>query len=263
MYMSSQISGWHTTHDKLLRMTWKDPEFNTMVLVTSQRNISLSNKSASKPSGVVSSSISDANAQESTCTLETQDETVQEAESFEGQSNDSSTTSMGTLDRYFKPRPRNLAEEEEGNMCTSSPDQTAEEKSMQTLRWQLAIEAIRSYPVLQERFSPLDSHHLSHNQYLKPSVEELVTRYSSNWPSPTLLKRSQTEGKKMGMALWCASMAYGAVHIAAWNYYFPSRTEAIMWKFSAICITASGFIWLVINSLRINLSTGTGTGVDL
>ena len=82
--------------------------------------------------GVVSSSMSD--AQESTCTLETQDETVREAESFEGQSNDSSTTSISTLDRYFKPSPRNLAKEEEGNMSTSLLDQTAKEKSMQTLK---------------------------------------------------------------------------------------------------------------------------------
>jgi hypothetical protein len=122
---------------------------------------------------------------------------------------------------------------------------------MRLIRWQLAAEALRNYPILRERFTPISEKHQNSpgTQYLKPVVEELVTRYSSNWPTPTLLKRSATEGKKMGMVLWCASMAYGAVHVAAWNYYFPSRAEAILWKFSAITISASGLIWLLINGL--------------
>jgi hypothetical protein len=134
-------------------------------------------------------------------------------------------------------------------MAAGPPNQTAEEKSMHSLRWQLAIEAIRRYLILRARFTSLGSHHPSHNQYFKTSVEELLADYSSNWPSPTLLKRSQKEGKKMSVVLWCASMAYGAVHIVAWNYHFPSRAEAIMWKFCAVCITAIEFIWPLINGL--------------
>jgi hypothetical protein len=220
-----------------------------MVLVTGQVTISQSNKGQSKSEAAPISSISETESDESTSSLETRHETVQEDEAFERQSSRASPTSSSVLDEYFKPRPQALDEEEQGDMATGPPNQTDEEKFMQSLRWQLAIEAIRKYPTLRGRFSSLNSNHPSHNSYFKTSVEELVTNYSSNWPSPTLLKQSQTEGKKMGIALWCASIAYGAVYIAAWNYYFPSRAEAILWKFSAICITASGFIWLLINGL--------------
>jgi len=78
-------------------------------------------------------------------------------------------------------------------------------------------------------------------------IEELVMMSASNWPGEDLLRG--TGGHVMGVVLWFASMAYGGVHIAAWNDYFPSTVEAWMWRTSSIYITASGFLWLMINLL--------------
>lgn len=51
----------------------------------------------------------------------------------------------------------------------------------------------------------------------------------------------------MGMALWFASIAYGAVHTAAWNDHFPSELEAWLRRASSANIMESGLIWLTIN----------------
>jgi hypothetical protein len=81
-------------------------------------------------------------------------------------------------------------------------------------------------------------------------TEELVTRVTTNWPGEDLLRG--TGGHVMGMVLWFASMAYGGVHLAAWNDYFPTTIEAWLWRSSSICITSSGLIWLMINLLAEN-----------
>ncbi len=47
----------------------------------------------------------------------------------------------------------------------------------------------------------------------------------------------------MCMALWFASMGYGAVHLAAWSEFFPSPLERKLWRFSALYITSSGLLW--------------------
>ncbi|KAF2006515.1 hypothetical protein P154DRAFT_600371 [Amniculicola lignicola CBS 123094] len=43
-----------------------------------------------------------------------------------------------------------------------------------------------------------------------------------------------------------AAAAYGALHIAAWNEYFPSKAERILWITSSVAIGSSGvFFWLL------------------
>lgn len=42
-------------------------------------------------------------------------------------------------------------------------------------------------------------------------------------------------------------MAFGGIHVAAWNDYFPSEVEAWLWQLSAIYITWAGLLWLLIN----------------
>ena len=72
---------------------------------------------------------------------------------------------------------------------------------MQTLRWHLSGPTVSEYPNLRKRFSPLDGHRDGESQCFVPDLEELVSRSASNWPSPELLKRSKSEGWKMGMVL--------------------------------------------------------------
>jgi hypothetical protein len=61
--------------------------------------------------------------------------------------------------------------------------------------------------------------------YLIPSATELVQIRRRDWSNAGLLRRTQS--LIMGMVLWGASMAYGAIHIAAWNYFFPSPIEEL------------------------------------
>jgi hypothetical protein len=46
-------------------------------------------------------------------------------------------------------------------------------------------------------------------------------------------------------ALSFAAAAYGALHIAAWNEFYPTETERILWITSAMTIGSSGILlWL-------------------
>jgi hypothetical protein len=119
---------------------------------------------------------------------------------------------------------------------------------MQLARWRLAADAVRSHSVIRQRLVPRqDAKGNDSVDWLEPVTEELVTRYAANWPAEDLLRG--TPGLVMGMVLWFASMAFGAVHIAAWNDFFPSDIEAWLWRSSSIYITSSGFLWLLINLL--------------
>lgn len=119
---------------------------------------------------------------------------------------------------YFIPQPRTLVEEEEGCTSTSSPEQSAEEKAMQVLRWQLVAEAYQRYPIPREMIltSPLPP------ARQPPPILQAHLRRARN-PLAVQLSLSHAPQKqhhrrqKMGMVLWCASMAYGAVHVAVWN----------------------------------------------
>ena len=86
-----------------------------------------------------------------------------------------------------------------------------------------------------------------HVQTLHPITEELVTEYSSNWPSEHLLRG--TGGLVMGIILWSGSMTFGAIHLSAWHDHFPSVAEGWLWRASALWIAGSGCLWMVINLL--------------
>jgi hypothetical protein len=43
--------------------------------------------------------------------------------------------------------------------------------------------------------------------------------------------------------------AYGAIHIAAWNYFFPTRIEELFWHLSSVWVTFCAAFWLITNLL--------------
>jgi hypothetical protein len=105
------------------------------------------------------------------------------------------------------------------------------------------------YPAIRQRFATRCNTEAKKDgcDWFEPMTEELVTWSARNWPGEDLLRG--TAGLVMGMVLWFASTAYGGVHIAAWNDYFPSNVEVWMWRSSSIYMAASAFLWLVINLL--------------
>jgi hypothetical protein len=234
MYMSSQVSGRRSSHAGILRRTWIDPELSALAFFTPQAQSEL-NATTEKKSTVV-------NGQ--------QYASSQESVDLSSQARDASdevpdgTVYLG----YFGPRPL-PSNPTEGFTFSGTAEQAQIPSTTQLARWRLAADAVHTYPAVRQRFaaSPSSKARRDGRGWLEPVIEELVTRFASNWPAEDLLRG--TGGLVMGMVLWFASMAYGGVHIAAWNDYFPSTVEAWMWRSSSIYITASGFLWLMINLL--------------
>ena len=121
---------------------------------------------------------------------------------------------------------------------------------MQMRRWQLAAQVVSQYPAIRSRFEVARHGNVDNNKaitHLEPSInamEDLVVDRVENWPSAGLLG-----GLIMGMILWFASMAFGGIHAAAWNGYFPSTVEFWMWRASSVHVVFCGLLWLVINLL--------------
>jgi hypothetical protein len=90
----------------------------------------------------------------------------------------------------------------------------------------LAAEAVMLYPVLRPLFikHTEERRAQTHAHYI-PYVAELVQPHSLDWPNDGLLRRTQS--LIMGMVLWGALMTYGAIHVAAWDYFFPSPLEQL------------------------------------
>jgi len=112
-------------------------------------------------------------------------------------------------------------------------------------RWRLALDAMHKFPAICTRLN-LDKDNARDQRY-RLNTEELLQERATNWHSPGLL--SNFRGVLMGMALWFASIAFGGVHAAAWNGYFPSTLECRLWRFCSVYIMASGVLWLCINFL--------------
>lgn len=116
-------------------------------------------------------------------------------------------------------------------------------------RWALASTAIETYPAIRE-------HHLFHShredRCLHFKSEEFMVRRVRNWPSDDLLR--DVGGLVVGMVLWLACLAYGAVHLSAWNDHFPTVAEQWLWRSSSLYIGFCGGLWIVLNYLAQSIS---------
>ncbi|KAJ5059288.1 hypothetical protein J3E74DRAFT_428874 [Bipolaris maydis] len=151
------------------------------------------------------------------------------------------TTCLSTF-RRLRPRPniQIVNQEAETASCNSPMEATSELQSR-------AEKAIKLYPVLKGHFHPVFETECSEPSYKIPEVTELVQPYAIDWPNDGLLRRTQS--LVMGMVLWGASMAYGGIHVAAWNYFFPTRLEQLFWRMSSVWVTFCVAFWLVTNLL--------------
>lgn len=124
---------------------------------------------------------------------------------------------------------------------------TADDASM--IRRKLAAEAVSLYPDLRSKFTQPKGEHQNPAQpaYLIPYAAELVQHHSLNWPNAGLIRRTQS--LIMGMTLWGTSMAYGAIHISAWQYFFPTYAEKLLWHLSSGWVTFCAAFWLMIHLL--------------
>ena len=130
------------------------------------------------------------------------------------------------------------------------PEPSFDNASLRQNRYKLAAAAVQTFPEVRARFHKLspDSESLnagSRPPTYEPLIEQLVARQARNWPSDFLMPG--LGGELMGMSLWFATMAYGGVHMAAWNEYFPTHIEQQLWRLSSVYITSSGLLWLLGN----------------
>ncbi|MCJ1301592.1 hypothetical protein MMC08_004393 [Hypocenomyce scalaris] len=115
--------------------------------------------------------------------------------------------------------------------------------------WPLAVSAIESYEPIRELCPRVDAPSNTDGwHYCEPKTAPLLTKRAHNWQPGEELFRS-LGGLVMGMTVWLASMIYGGLHAMAWNEYFPSESEKLMWRFSSIYIASSGLLWLSVNLL--------------
>lgn len=128
------------------------------------------------------------------------------------------------------------------------PASPVAEEDFRSKQRQLAAQAVAMYPSLQARFNP-GQQNLPHSSstHLDPCVDEFMQPYSVDWPNADLLRRTQS--LIMGMTLWGASMAYGAIHVAAWDYFFPTYLEQLFWHMSSVWVTFCAAFWLLTNML--------------
>lgn len=130
---------------------------------------------------------------------------------------------------------------------TSEP--SSDSATLRQTRHSLAASAVEMFPEVRARFNQLEPDPTDPKSTKTPShkplIEQLVVRSARNWPSDFLLPG--LGGELMGMTLWFATMAYGGVHIAAWNEYFPTHAEQQLWRLSSVYIACSGLLWLLMN----------------
>lgn len=124
-------------------------------------------------------------------------------------------------------------------------DQTEKQVRYQKQRWLLTLDALAMFPHLCCRLDTLQTAVNSDPPTYKSQV--MLQPRARNWPNAGSIPEFQ--GKVVGMALWFATVAYGAVHVAAWNEYFPSLLEKWLWRTCAMFLAYSGSLWLTINFL--------------
>jgi hypothetical protein len=116
----------------------------------------------------------------------------------------------------------------------------------------LASAAINRFPAV--------SHHLRSHQ---PDGELVVKTASTNWPGDDLLPTGEGNDD---MLLYCgiilASATYGGLHATAWNEFFPTWQERLLWRISSVIVatTAVAVVALFILGSIIMDRTGIFSG---
>jgi hypothetical protein len=235
MYMSSQISGQKCSRKGLLRRPWAEPELSKVLYLP-------------HPSGRL---IKDNKELSNGDIVRHREQLDALAGSVQGASKSPNGSIIAT-------NPTSLAGHRQSKQFTPGNDDALDLSgtmlqddnfgdSMESRRWRQAVEAMESYPAIASRYISKGFFEKAdiRCEWIKPSTEQLVIRFAGNWPTDDLLRG--VGGLLMGMVLWFASMAFGAIHAVAWHDYFPSEVEAWIWRLSALYVTFSGLVWLLVN----------------
>ncbi|KAF2476135.1 uncharacterized protein BDR25DRAFT_212634 [Lindgomyces ingoldianus] len=113
-------------------------------------------------------------------------------------------------------------------------------------RWRLACTLIDDlYNQCQDRPSYMDFYFTTSTLGIFVGEPKYIDRYIPDFIGLSYIGQTGVHKDRLKSALSFAAAAYGALHVAAWNEYFPTRTERILWILSSMAIGSSGiFLWL-------------------
>lgn len=64
-------------------------------------------------------------------------------------------------------------------------------------------------------------------------------------PVPTLASLEMDQDWTIVLVFFGASMLFGAIHIAGWNFFFPTQVEKTLWRCASVYTTALSIVVLV------------------
>ena len=243
MYMTSKMSGWKKHQPGLLSKSWYEPEMSLLVFVPDSEN------------------------QEKTANITEEEATAVNKISPNNypaqQPNDSyhagvrfrpppltNAKRRSTLTGAFRPRPEVCPSHDDNEMQhqITQLDRLRSSSISASARWALAAEAVANFPSIADYLvDPKTTKPNSQADYLEPVTKELLVPYSSNHSSEGLVR--EFNGTVVGTVLWFSCAVFGAIHVAAWDAFFPSKVEMWLWRSSGAFIAFSGLLWLAINGL--------------
>jgi hypothetical protein len=81
-----------------------------------------------------------------------------------------------------------------------------------------------------------------------------VKLHASNWPD-TFVSISSAKESWPSLIIALVSGAYGELHALAWNSYFPTSIERLLWRASSFTILSSGIIWGLLSATKCYVET--------
>ncbi|MCJ1324309.1 hypothetical protein MMC10_000971 [Thelotrema lepadinum] len=242
MYMTSKMSGWKKQRPGLLSKSWNEPEISLLVFVPDSQN-------QEKKATIREEGVECANETFGASPARLPNDAHPGGVRFRPSPlND--TNRRGILTGSFRPRPEVCPSYDDDEMKhqITQLDRLRSSSISASSRWALAAEAVATYPYIFDYLvDPKVDKPDSQADYLEPVKKELLVPYSSNHSSEGLIR--EFNGTVVGTVLWFSCAAFGAIHVAAWDAFFPSKLEMWLWRSSGVFIAFSGLLWLGINGL--------------
>lgn len=199
MHTSSQISDHDSEHPGSLKRPWKDSELSRFAYLSPEISQGLQEEHQSNSTSSISK-------------LYPQSEKAPNFE-FDTEATKLYKTAKTSEFGSFVPSTSHL---NANGASKREPDQAKNTQYLlnanpeQQIRWQLAAQAIHTHPSRFITHTIPSSSRAPTHQIRKPLIELLLSPSAGNWPGEDLLR--STRGLVMGMTLWLASIAFGAVH---------------------------------------------------
>jgi hypothetical protein len=125
-------------------------------------------------------------------------------------------------------------------------------------RWQLAARALERYPQLShaagfsDALERIDDARIYDTSFLSAGTKKLVVPHVTNLHGFEGVNEEFMSNEGMSPSLLTVfSAIYGAVHICAYNFVFPTTIEAALWYVSSLHIATGAYLVFVVALVKI------------